>query len=177
MASVPVLEVTDSASPDLPPQLISQSMAIIDFLDRLVPSPPVFPADPFDRALVLELSHIIVSDTQPVTNLKILNAVEKIGGAEEKTAWAKHWMTAGLEAMEKRLSGSGKFGRFCVGDIPSLADICFAPQLYNARRFGVPVEEKFPVLTSIETNLKGLKWWISAHPDQQQDNDVKPAAK
>jgi len=112
---------------------IAQSLAIIEYLEETRPNAGarLLPEDPYLRAKARQLAQIIVSDTQPLQNLRVLNAIGAKLGDEEKTKWAKQWITLGLEGFEKEVSSVA--GKYCVGDSVSIADICLVPQLYNAR--------------------------------------------
>ena len=126
---VPVL-VTDEGDE------ITQSMAILSYLEDLYPVPALLPKDSLAKARVLELCNIIACDMHPVNNLRILAYIQGELGAsdEQKDAWYKHWIAEGMNAVEAQLSKHG-FGDFCFGDAPTLADVCLIPQVTNALRF------------------------------------------
>lgn len=159
--TIPLLELTEGG------QLhrISQSLAIIDYLDAAHPTPPLFPKDPFARARVLELAELVNSGIQPLQNLSILQYVKGPLGGDEK-AWARHWVTRGLDALETLVAQSA--GRYCVGDEVTLADVCLVPQLYSARRFGVDLS-KHPTAVRIDEALALLPAFQRAHADRQPD--------
>jgi maleylacetoacetate isomerase len=143
---------------------LSQSLAIIDYLDARWPDPPLVPADPGDRAHVLAMALAIACDIHPLNNLRVLKYLSgPLGQPQEaRDAWYGHWVTEGLAALEAM--AAPRAGRFLFGDRPTLADICLVPQLFNARRFEVPVEP-FPLLLGIEAEANRLEAFANAHPD------------
>lgn len=152
---VPVLEVGG--------QPIAQSMAIIEWLDAEYPDPPLLPADPLARAQARALAMIVGCDIHPINNLRVLKRLESQFGADgaAKVAWMAHWMADGFAALEE-LSGTAPF---LGGKTPGLADIVLVPQLYNARRWNVPLQD-FPRLTEIEARCTALPAFADAHPDR-----------
>jgi maleylpyruvate isomerase len=156
---VPALEADDA--------VLTQSLAIIEWLDETHPNPPLLPSDPLRRAKVRAFAMALACDTHPVQNLKVLARLRQLGLAEEKvTEWAAWANREGLGACETLIGGER--GPFCFGDAPTLADLCLVPQLANARRFGVDVAA-YPRLLKAETAAKGLKAFADAAPDQQPD--------
>jgi len=125
---VPLLEV-DS-------ERLSQSMAIIEYLDETHPQPPLLPNDPAGRAKVRALAQMIACEIHPLNNLRVLRyLVREMGVSEDaKNAWYKHWVESGLESIERQLASHPATGRFCHGDAPTLADCTLVPQIFNARR-------------------------------------------
>jgi maleylpyruvate isomerase len=116
--------------------VLTQSLAICEYLDEVHPAPALLPTDPLERALVRAAAYVISCDIHPVQNLKILNRLRTLGHGEDAVnQWARDTIEEGLSAFEALLPAHG--GAFCFGDTPSLADICLIPQLTNARRFGV----------------------------------------
>lgn len=147
--------------------VLTQSLAIIEWLDETYPSPPLLPADPFKRAQVRAFSMAIACDIHPVQNLKVLARLRELGLAEDQvTAWAAWANQEGLAACERLIANES--GPFCFGSTPSMADLCLIPQLANARRFGVDLG-KFSRLLEVETATKSIKAFIDAAPDQQPD--------
>lgn len=118
-----------------------QSLAICEYLDEVHPQPPVMPADALGRARVRALAQMVACDIHPINNLRVLNYLVKTLGVSEddKNAWYAHWVTLGLDALERRLH-EAQTGRFCHGDSPTLADACLVPQIFNAQRFHVPLQ-------------------------------------
>ena len=143
-----------------------QSLAICDYLDATVKQPPFVPSDPADRAHVLALALGIACDIHPLNNLRVLKYLKgPLGLAEEaKDEWYRHWVTEGLAAIETM--ARPRAGTFLFGDSPSLADICLVPQLYNARRFSVPISD-YPTLKRADESASAHPAFAAAHPDRQ----------
>ena len=157
---VPTLE-TDTGA------ILTQSLAIIEWLDETCPEPPLLPKDPLRRARVRAFAQAIACDTHPVQNLKVLARLRQLGLPEEKvTEWAAWANREGLAACEKLIAVEP--GPFCFGTVPTLADISLVPQLANARRFGADVSA-FPRLLAAEAAAKELKAFADAAPDKQPD--------
>ena len=147
--------------------VLTQSLAIIEWLDEIHPTPPLLPKDPLRRALVRAFAQVLACDTHPVQNLKVLARLRELGLPEEKvTGWAGWANREGLSACEKLIANEA--GPFCFGDAPSLADLCLVPQLSNARRFGVDVAA-FPRLLKAEAAARKLKAFTDAAPERQPD--------
>ena len=147
--------------------ILTQSLAIIEWLDETHPLPPLLPKDPLRRAQVRAFAQAIACDIHPVQNLKVLGRLRELGLAEEKaTEWAAWANREGLAACEKLIAREA--GPFCFGDAPTIADLCLVPQLANARRFGVDVAA-FPRLLKAETAAKELKAFADAAPERQAD--------
>lgn len=146
--------------------VLTQSLAICEFLDEVYPEPPFLPDDPVDRAKVRAFAQIIACDTHPVQNLKILNRLRALGFDKEAvTRWARTTIEEGLDACERILSD--RTTRFCFGDLPGLADIVLVPQLANARRFGANM--RWRRLLEVEAACLEVGAFIHAAPDQQPD--------
>ena len=122
--------------------LLTQSLAIIEYLDETHPEPPLLPADALGRARVRAIAMDIACEIHPLNNLRVLRyLVHEMGVAEErKDAWYKHWVESGLAVVERRLAGQGATGRYCHGDAPTLADCVLVPQIFNAQRFDCRVD-------------------------------------
>lgn len=131
---VPVLDVGG--------QLLSQSLAIMEYLDEVHPNPPLLPADPLARARVRALALSVACDIHPLNNLRVLKyLVRELGQSEEaKNSWYRHWCREGLLSFERQLQRWGGQA-YCVGDSPTLADCCLVPQIFNARRFEVSLDD------------------------------------
>ena len=116
---------------------VTQSMAIIEYLDETHPQPPLMPADALGRARVRALSLDVACEIHPLNNLRVLRYLVKDMKVSEddKNRWYRHWVETGLEVVEQRLAGSPATGRFCHGDAPTLADVVLVPQIHNAQRF------------------------------------------
>lgn len=160
---VPVLEVAGRGA-------LSQSMAIIEWLDETQPGPKLLPADPWERARVRALAQVIACDIHPVQNLRVLQYLRRRLGQDQAAidAFAREWITSGLGALEQRLAAEPETGRFCHGDAPGLADICLVPQLGNARRFGTDLAA-WPTLLRIEAACRELPAFATAAPEAQPD--------
>ena len=147
--------------------VLTQSLAIIEWLDETHPSPPLLPKDPLRRAKVRAFALAIACDIHPVQNLKVLARLRQLGLAEEQvTEWAAWVNREGLSACEALVKDEK--GPFCFGDKPTMADLCLVPQLANARRFGVDVSA-FPRLLEAEAAGKEMKAFADAAPDRQSD--------
>lgn len=160
MGQVPVLEVEGEG----PPLRLTQSMAILAWLDAVHPDPALWPADPLARARAIERAEIVNAGIQPLQNLSVLDAFERAG--VDRTAWGREVIASGLDALEALCPGVA--GTFMVGHAPSIADVCLVPQLYNARRFGVDLDS-VPTLRRIEAACEALPGFAAAHPDLQPD--------
>ena len=147
--------------------ILTQSLAVIEWLDETHPDPPLLPADPLRRARVRAFAMVVACDTHPVQNLKVLARLRELGLADEQvTGWAAWVNREGLIACETLIANEP--GPFCFGAAPTLADLCLVPQLANARRFGVDLAA-FPRLLKAETAAKDLKAFADAAPDRQPD--------
>jgi maleylpyruvate isomerase len=147
--------------------ILTQSLAIIEWLDETHPEPPLLPADPLRRAKVRAFAMVLACDTHPVQNLKVLARLRELGLADEQvTAWAAWANREGLTACETLIANEP--GPFCFGAAPTLADLCLVPQLANARRFGVDVAA-FPRLLKAEAAARNLKAFADAAADRQPD--------
>jgi maleylpyruvate isomerase len=147
--------------------ILTQSLAIIEWLDETHPEPPLLPQDPLRRAKVRAFAMALACDTHPVQNLKVLARLRQLGLPEEQvTEWAAWANREGLAACETLIAGEA--GPFCFGAAPTIADLCLIPQLANARRFGVDLEA-FPRLLNAEIAAKAIKAFADAAPDRQPD--------
>ena len=147
--------------------ILTQSLAIIEWLDETHPKPPLLPTDPLRRAKIRAFAMVVACDTHPVQNLKVLARLRELGLADEQvTGWAAWANREGLTACETLIANEP--GPFCFGAAPTLADLCLVPQLANARRFGVDLAA-FPRLLKAEMAAKNLKAFADAAPDRQPD--------
>lgn len=153
MAQVPTLEIDGV--------VLTQSMAILEYLNDTRPEPPILPKCPLKKAIVREICQCIVSGIQPLQNLAVL---QKIG--ETKMEWGHYWIEKNFHALENLLSKSS--GKYCVGDEVTMADMCLVPQVYNAERFKVDMTP-FPNITRINETLSALEDFKAAHPSMQPD--------
>jgi len=149
---------------------LTQSLAIIEYLEEAHPEPPLLPRDPVDRARVRAISLQIACDIHPLDNLRVLNyLIGTIGASrEQKDDWYRHWIDVGFDALEKMLARDRATGRFCHGDAATLADICVVPQLANARRFDIDLSP-YPTLVRIESACNALPAFADAAPARQPD--------
>ena len=151
-------------------KILTQSLAIIEYLDEIHPDPALLPSDPAERALVRSMAMIIACEVHPIQNLRVLNYVKKEYGQsdEQVNRWAQHWIDLGLISLEQTIVAQAKRGDFCCGDSPTLADICLVPQLGNARRYGCDLA-KYPAILKIEKNCLALSAFANAAPEKQPD--------
>ena len=133
--------------------MLTQSLAIIEYLEERYPEPPLLPAGPADRARVRALAQIVACDVHPINNLRVLQYLEKDLGVDEdaRAAWARHWIDGGFAAVEAMLRDDPRTGDHCFGDRPTLADVCLVPQVFNSRRFDVDMA-RYPTLARINEN-------------------------
>ncbi|WMD19884.1 maleylacetoacetate isomerase [Achromobacter seleniivolatilans] len=148
---------------------LSQSLAIIDYLDATHPEPRLIPADTLARARVLELSDAIACDIHPVNNMRVLRYLQDVLGAtdDQKNAWYQHWIREGLTAVEALLARYGH-GVNCFGDAPTLADCCLVPQVANAQRMGCDLSP-YPRVMRIFEHCNTQPAFQQAAPAQQPD--------
>jgi maleylpyruvate isomerase len=168
LSQVPVLELDEGGAP---PRRITQSMAIIAYLEELHPSPPLYPADPYLRARARMLAEIVNSGIQPFQNTPTLRYVKQTLGADER-AWLHHFLGRGLAALEQAATLTA--GPFLVGAAPTIADVCLVPQLYGARRFGVDLAS-YPALLAADAACAQLPAFIAAHGSRQPDTPPSEA--
>jgi len=156
--------VTDSGD------VLTQSLAIIEWLDETYPSAPLLPSDAAGRARVRSLALAIACDIHPLNNLRVLNYLTGTLGAtgEQRNGWYRYWCDVGLEALETRLAREAATGAFCHGEQPTLADICLVPQLANARRVSLDLAP-YPTLLRIEAVCMALPAFADAAPMRQPD--------
>ena len=164
-ALVPAFELEDGT-------VLTQSLAIMEYLDEVQPEPALLPADAIGRARVRALAQAIACDLHPVNNLRVLQYLSQQLGisAEQKDAWYRHWVATGLQGLEVLLADHPSTGRFCHGDTPTLADCCLVPQLYNARRFQCPLDA-YPTIQRIAAACETLPAFQQAAPEVQPDAD------
>ena len=160
---VPMLEIDG--------QRLTQSLAIMVYLDQRYPDPPLVPADPASGAHVRSLALAVACDIHPLNNLRVLKYLKGTLGhdQDEVDAWYRHWIVEGLDALEALAAPSA--GEFLFGDSVTLADVCLVPQLYNARRFSVPLEA-YPTLLRADANAAALPAFQAAHPDQHAPQET-----
>jgi maleylacetoacetate isomerase len=159
---VPALEVDGQG-------VLTQSLAIIEWLEETQPGARLLPADAWGRARVRALAQVIACDIHPIQNLRVLLHLKRDLGQDQSAidAWARHWIALGLAAFEARLA-EPETGRFCHGEAPGLADLCLVPQLGNARRFGLALEA-YPHILAVEAACADLEAFRSTGPEVQPD--------
>lgn len=150
-------------------QVLTQSLAIIEYLEELHPQPPLLPADPAGRARVRAIAQTIACDIHPLNNLRVLKYLKQLGIDQPgRDDWYRHWVEGGLAAFERMLADSPSTGSCCHGDTPTLADICLVPQVYNARRLKADLSA-MPTVVRIADHCAALPAFEAAHPDRQPD--------
>jgi len=160
---VPALQLDEA-------HVLTQSLAICEYLEETQPAPPLLPADALGRARVRAIALAIACEIHPLNNLRVLNYLLHTLGvsAEQKDGWYKYWVDVGLEALETQLAREPATGRFCHGEAPTLADVCLVPQLANARRVKIDLSP-YPTLTRIEAACLALPAFAAAVPERQPD--------
>jgi maleylpyruvate isomerase len=162
MSQVPVLVIDD---PPGPPRALTQSMAILEYLEERFPSPALLPTDPWLRARARQLAEMVNAGIQPMQNLSFLQRLQE-SGLREPRDLARHHIARGLGAIEAVAGETA--GTFLLGDAPTIADLYLIPQLYSGRRFNVELSA-FPRLLQIEATCAALPAFTAAHPDAQLD--------
>ena len=149
---------------------LTQSMAIIEYLDERFPAVPLMPTDVAGRARVRELSQIVACDIHPLNNLRVLkHLVGPLGLSEEaKTEWIRHWIREGLASLESHLARDPAAGPYCHGNAPTMADCFLVPQAFNAQRFDVDLAD-YPNIARINALCVEQPAFVAAHPSQQPD--------
>lgn len=159
---VPTLQIESAA--------LTQSLAIIDYLEETFPDPPLLPESPLDRAFVRAVALAVACDVHPLNNLRVLQYLEKdmrVDGTL-RDRWYAHWVAVGFAALEKILSSDRRVGTFCCGDEPGLADVCLVPQYFNAERMRCPLE-MYPTLGRLVARARAHPAFIAADPARQPD--------
>ncbi|WP_011582873.1 MULTISPECIES: maleylacetoacetate isomerase [Chelativorans] len=152
--------------------VLTQSLAIIEYLEEVHPTPPLLPASAVERARVRALAHAIALDIHPVNNLRILNYLKSAFSASDEavTEWFGHWVAETFKPLEDMLAADPRTGRFCHGDTPGLADICLYAQVLNNRRFGVDMSP-YPTIARIFEACAAVPALAAAAPDRQPDSE------
>lgn len=152
--------------------ILTQSLAMLEYLDETRPGVPLLPADALGRARVRALALAIACDAHPLTNLRVLKYLKNTLGLsdEAKQEWYRHWMAEGLAAVEALLAQGDPAGTglFCHGDSPTMADCCLVPQVFNAQRFAIDLAP-YPRVARIHAHCAGLPAFVAAHPSRQPD--------
>jgi maleylacetoacetate isomerase len=151
-------------------EVITQSIAIIEYLDETHPEPPLLPKEPLARARVRAMALVIAADIHPLQNTRVSKYLEQELKADEaaRKQWIIRWITEGFTALETLMASHGGVGKCCYGDTPTMADILLAPQMFSARRFGVDTSQ-FKTLERIDAHLQTLEAFQDAHPSKQPD--------
>jgi maleylpyruvate isomerase len=150
--------------------VLTQSLAIIEYLEETHPEPPLLPGTPLDRAFIRSVALQIACEIHPVDNLRVLKYLKhtlKVGD-EAKDAWYRHWLESGFDSLEKRLANDSRVGKLCFGDTPTLADLCLVPQVFNARRFDLDMI-RYPTIERIADHAAQIDAFARAAPGQQPD--------
>ncbi len=159
---VPSLELDDG-------RVLTQSTAILEYLEEAYPEPPLLPREPLERARVRSLALAVACDIHPLNNLRVLQRLRGLGQDDAGIAdWFRHWVALEFAALETRLAGEPETGRFCHGDSPTLADLCLAPQVVNNARFDCDMSP-YPTIRRIHEACMGLEAFQKAHPLKQPD--------
>jgi maleylacetoacetate isomerase len=158
---VPVLLLPDGTA-------LTQSLAIIEWLEESHPRPALLPGDLIARARVRSLCQLIACDIHPLNNLRVLQYLESTLNLAQaaREAWYRHWIATGFAALEELLGRDDARGRFCFGDQPGMADVCLVPQIYNARRYSVDLTP-YPRIVAIDAACGELPAFASAAPEKQ----------
>jgi maleylacetoacetate isomerase len=156
---VPALDLGDGSEP------LTQSLAILEWLDETHPEPPLLPKAPIDRARVRAMADIIACDMHPLNNLRVTRALEAMGvEAPRRAKWIERWILDGFNTLEPMIARCGQ--GFAFGDQPTLADACLVPQVYSAERFKIDMAP-FPALTAAVEKARAHPAFVAAHPDLQ----------
>ncbi|MDP3669715.1 MAG: maleylacetoacetate isomerase [Telluria sp.] len=149
---------------------LTQSLAILEYLEEAHPLVPLLPAGALARARVRALALMVACDIHPITNLRVLKYLSGTLGVSEdaKMRWYRHWVCEGLAAIEASLAGAPETGRFCHGDTATIADCCLVPQVFNAQRFDVDLAP-YPTIGRINAACAEIDAFAQAHPSQQTD--------
>jgi maleylacetoacetate isomerase/maleylpyruvate isomerase len=149
-------------------RLLTQSLAILEYLEETHPVPPLLPKDPFERARVRSLAMLVACEIHPVNNLRVLQHLKRaLGQSEEQVnAWYRHWIADGLGKFEADLAKAP--GKFCHGDLPTIADCCLVPQVFNAQRYQCDVSA-YPATMRIFAECMKLDAFERAQPSKQPD--------
>jgi len=168
MGELPALVVESAGEGGGPGEVLAQSIAILEYLEEMHPTPALLPAEPLARARVRQLVEVVNSSIQPIQNLKVMRRLAEVFGADREAtaAWARHWITVGFDGLEVLLARTA--GRHAYGDAVTLADVLIVPQVYNARRFDVDMAP-FATIARVAEAAEALPAFEAAHPSRQPD--------
>ncbi|MGH7036583.1 MAG: maleylacetoacetate isomerase [Stellaceae bacterium] len=152
--------------------LLTQSLAIIEYLDETHSDPPLLPPGAVERARVRSLAQVVACDIHPINNLRVLRYLRHRLGAEDAAiaTWYNHWIAAGFAAFERLIAGDPRTGAFCHEDRPGLADIALIPQVVNSQRYRLDLGS-YPTIAAIYERCMALDAFAAAHPDRQPDRE------
>lgn len=150
--------------------IMTQSLALMEYLEEAYPGVPLLPADPVSRARVRSLALAVACDIHPIDNLRVLKYLTgTLNLSEEvKTQWYRHWVQEGFKGIEAQLARDSQTGAFCHGDTPTIADCCLAPQVFNAHRFQIDMSP-YPTIARIHARCEELPAFANARPERQPD--------
>ena len=154
-------------------EVLTQSLAIVEYLEETHPQPPLLPRDPVERARVRALSLILSADVHPIQNLRVMAYLRSNFGQTEESAfaWSRHWIETGFESYEATIARDPRTGAYSHGDVPGLADLCLVPQVFNAARFKVDLK-RFPTIQRIFDTCMKHPAFDAAQPSRQPDAEA-----
>ena len=154
-------------------EVLTQSMAILEYLEETHPHPPLLPQDPVGRARVRSLALIPTADIHPIQNLRVMKYLKEVYELEEETtfAWSRHWIETGFDAYEASIARDRRTGAYSHGDTPTMADLCLVPQVFNAARFQVEMA-RYPTIQRIYATCMKHPAFESAQPSRQPDAEA-----
>ncbi|WP_438395232.1 maleylacetoacetate isomerase [Caballeronia sp. DA-9] len=150
--------------------ILTQSIAIIEYLEETHPEPALLPGTALDRAFIRSVALQVACEIHPIDNLRVLKYLKhtlKVG-EQAKDAWYRHWLETGFSSLEKRLANDPRVGALCFGNMPTLADLCLVPQVFNARRFNIDMS-RYPTIERIADHAGQIDAFARAAPGQQPD--------
>jgi len=155
---------------DIGGRRLTQSLAILEYLEEAHPAPPLLPKDPFERARVRSLAMLVACEIHPLNNLRVLQHLKRVlgQGEEQVNGWYRHWIADGLAKFEADLANGGTAGKFCHGDTPTMADCCLVPQVFNAQRYQCDTAP-YPAVMRVFAACMKLDAFERAQPAKQPD--------